>query len=87
MKASQARHSVATLCQVLGVSSSGYYAWKSRPPSARARADALLTAQIQKIHARSRETYGVPRVHAELRVGDVRVGRKRVARLMRAAGL
>ena len=65
----------------------GYYAWTSRPPS---RAGHWLTRrstdQIREIHARSRGTYGAPRVHAELRLGlDVRVGRKRVARLMRAA--
>ena len=66
----------------------GYYAWASRRPSARAVADAALLEQIRDIHARSRGTYGAPRVHAELRLGrDVRVGRKRVARLMRAAGI
>jgi putative transposase len=63
-------------------------AWASRPPSDRTRKDALLGEQIRQIHARSRGTYGAPRVHAELRVGlDIRVGRKRVARLMREHGL
>jgi putative transposase len=75
------------MCRVLGVSPSGYYAWQARPCSARAEADTLLTERIEKIHARSRETYGAPRVHAELRDEGVRVGKKRVARLMRAAGL
>lgn len=78
---------IATLCRVLDVSSSGYYAWVDRPPSARAQADAHLLDQIRAIHARSRETYGAPRVHAELRGRGVRCGRKRVARLMRQAGL
>ncbi len=75
------------LCQTLGVSPSGFYAWLDRPLSARAQADAALQEQIETIYARSRRTYGAPRVHAELRALGVRCGRKRVARLMRAAGL
>jgi len=75
------------LCRVLGVSKSGYYAWRARPPSERRRQDTLLTEKIREIHSRSRETYGYPRVHAELRSLGVRCGRRRVARLMRAAGL
>ena len=79
---------VAVACRVLWVSTSGYYEWRGRPPSLRAVADEALTAQIQEIHTTSRRTYGVPRVHAELRLGcGVRCGRKRVARLMRTAGL
>ncbi len=79
---------VTTMCRVLGVSPSGYWAWSHRPPSARARADAVLSARISQIHLRSRGTYGAPRVQAELRFeDDLRVGRKRVARLMRAAQL
>ena len=74
-------------CQVLGVSPSGYYAWSKRPPSARSLADAELTERIRQIHEGSRGTYGVPRVHFELGVEGVRVGRKRVARLMKATGL
>jgi len=78
----------AVACRVLRVSTSGYYEWRGRAPSLRAVADAALTAQIKDIHAISRGTYGVPRVHAELRLGcSVRCGRKRVARLMRAASL
>ena len=77
----------ATMCRVLGVSSSGYYAWRRRAPCARSCADRALTKRIQAIHERSRGTYGVPRVHAELEAEGVRVGRKRVARLMRGAGL
>jgi len=78
---------VATVCRVLGVSASGYYAWHHRPRSARAHADAALTEEIRAIHARSRGTYGAPRVHAELAAQGVHVGRKRIARLMQAAGL
>jgi putative transposase len=87
VKTHQAAHRIATVCRVLGVSPSGYYAWQSRPRSARAQADAALTQQIGTIHARSRETYGAPRVHAELAAQGTLVGRKRVARLMQAAGL
>ncbi len=87
MKANQATYPVATMCRVLGVSTSGYYAWRGRPPSARARADAELEERIRAIHAHSRETYGVPRIHAELAAEGTRVARKRVARLMRRAGL
>ena len=87
MKVHQASHRVRTMCRLLGVSPSGYYAWLKRPLSTRSRADASLTRRIRSIHERSRDTYGVPRVHAELRADDVRVGRKRVARLMKTAGL
>jgi len=85
--AHQAVHRVATMCRVLGVSPSGHYAWRKRPLSARARADIELSAEIQAIHRESRGTYGAPRIHAELAARGVRLGRKRVARLMRGAGL
>jgi putative transposase len=75
------------MCRVLGVSPSGYYAWRYRPPSARAQADQRLLEQIRAIHGQSRQTYGTPRIHFELRETGVRCGRKRVARLLRAAGL
>jgi putative transposase len=75
------------MCRVLAVSASGYYAWRQRPPSDRARVDAALTARIRTIHQYSRATYGAPRIHQELRASDIHVGRKRVARLMNAAGL
>jgi putative transposase len=87
MKAHRAAHSIATLCRVLDVSASGYYAWRTRARSARAQEDARLTDQIRRIHTRSRGTYGAPRIHADLAATGTRVGRKRVARLMRAAGL
>jgi putative transposase len=85
--AEKASYPVAVLCRMLGVSKSGYYAWRDRPPSERRQQDALLIEKIREIHSRSRETYGYPRVHAELRSLGVRCGRRRVARLMRAAGL
>jgi len=87
VKANQASYPVVMVCCLLEVSSSGYYAWLKRAPSKRAREDAILSDRIRDIHLRSRNTYGAPRVHEELRDEGVRVGRKRVARLMRAAGL
>lgn len=88
MKANQATLPVRVMCRLLKVSVSGFYAWSRRPSSTRARADIGLSARIHAIHRRSRETYGAPRIHAELRMEHgCCVGRKRVARLMRAAGL
>ena len=87
MKANQAMHQVRTMCRMLGVSPSGYYAWRGREPSARSKADEELKARIAAIHKHSRGTYGVPRVHAQLEAQGERLGAKRVARLMRALGL
>ena len=87
MKVNQAVFHAATMCRMLGVAPSGYYAWRSRPLSARGRADAALAERIRAIHEHSRGTYGAPRIHAELASEGTRVSRKRVARLMRAAGL
>ena len=87
MKAHQAAHSIATMCRLLDVSPSGYYAWRSRGPSAHAQEDAALQVQVQEIHRASRGTYGAPRIQFELRECGVRVGRKRVARLLRRLGL
>ncbi len=87
IQAEQANHPVTILCRVLRVARSGYYAWARRGVSARATADEALTDQSTRIHERSRRTYGAPRVHAELRARGVRCGSRRVARLMRAAGL
>jgi putative transposase len=75
------------MCRVLGVSTSGYYAWRTRPRSERARTDAELSLRIQAIHENSRATYGAPRIHAELADEGIRVGCKRVARLMEVAGI
>jgi putative transposase len=75
------------MCRVLGISTSGYYAWVGREPSKRAREDEVLRKKIEAIHDESRGTYGRPRVHAELKEGNVHVGCKRVGRLMRQAGL
>ena len=79
----KARYPVRILCAALGVSPSGYYAWRSRGPSARECSDAALAAEIRRSHARSRGTYGVPRVWADLAEAGHHVSRKRVARLMR----
>jgi putative transposase len=87
MSANQASFRVATMARLLGVSRAGYYAWTGRPLSAHAKADAVLLERIRTVHATSRETYGAPRIHAELRAAGERHGRKRVARLMRGAGL
>jgi transposase InsO family protein len=83
----KAQYSVAQLCRVLEVAPSGFYAWRHRQPSRRAQANALLTEQIRAIHEQSRATYGAPRIHADLHARKKRVSRKRVARLMRVAGL
>lgn len=78
---------IPLMCRMLGVSRSGYYDWRDRPPSRRSRENTALTKRIREIHERSRETYGSPRVHAELRFLGARCSRKRVARIVREAGL
>ena len=75
------------MCRVLGISCSGYYAWRTRPPSRRACSNTALTETLRTIHTVSRGTYGAPRVHAELVADGVRVGKNRIARLMRHAGV
>jgi putative transposase len=88
MSANQATYPVRVMGRLLGVSASGFYAWLKRPLSARARTDVALSAKIHAIHRRSGESYGSPSIHAELAdEHGIGVGRKRVARLMRAAGL
>jgi putative transposase len=87
VRANQAKYPVRRMCRLLGVSPSGYYAWSRRSSSQRARADAELLKRIQAIYERSRGTYGAPRIQAELRACGELVSRKRVARLMREAGL
>jgi putative transposase len=80
-------HPAAVMCRTLGVSESGYHAWRTRPPSRRARRDAELTTLIRAAHDDSKGIYGAPNIHRELRDQGVRVGKKRVARLMRKASL
>jgi putative transposase len=87
MKAHQAAHSIPTLCRVLDVSASGYYAWVKRQPSRRTIADQRLLEQIRTFHRASRGTYGAPRIQRDLREVGVRVSRKRIARLLKGAGL
>ena len=87
MSANQASFPIAPMARVLGVSKAGCYAWLRRPPSAHAVADAALLKRVRTVHASSRQTYGAPRVHADLRAGGEKHGRKRIARLMRDAGL
>jgi len=86
--ATKAEHSIKIMCRVLEVSRSGYHAWARRLPSPRAREDARLTERIREIHKENKKVYGSPRIHAELVLGDgERLGRKRVERLMRQAGI
>ncbi len=87
MSANQACFPIAPMARVLGVSKAGYYAWRHRSPSAHAVADAALLKRVRTVHATSRQTYGAPRIHADLRAGGEKHGRKRIARLMRDAGL
>jgi putative transposase len=87
MDAHQAMFSIRAMCRVLEVSASGYYAWRRRMVSARKREDEKLQQRIRTIHHRSRQTYGAPRIHAELHEEGTLVGRKRVARLMKEGGL
>lgn len=88
ISAEKARTPVSVCCELLGVSRSGFYDWLRRAPSDRALSDAWLTEKIKAIHQANRGVYGARRVHAELRLAQgVRVGRKRVERLMRQAGI
>jgi putative transposase len=90
IQAHRGAHPIRRLCQVLGVSKAGYYAWHTRQqqrPSPRAQADAALAQTIQQVHRQSQARYGSPRIHAELQATGVRCSRKRVARLMRASQL
>jgi putative transposase len=78
---------IAIQCEALGISRSGYYAWKGRPDASRAKADAELVVEIKAAHKTGRGAYGSPRVHRELRANGRRVGKKRVERLMRQEGI
>jgi putative transposase len=84
----RAHHAVSLLCSVLSVTRQGFWAWKRRPPSLRRQADERLKPRILEAWNDSDRIYGAPRLHAELRLGDgIRVGKKRVARLMREQGI
>jgi putative transposase len=85
--AEKTNYPISLICRILGVSRSGFHAWELRPPSDRAVSDAWLTERIRKLHERSRGSYGARRIHLDLRDEGIHVGRKRVERLMRAAGL
>jgi putative transposase len=87
MTPNQAMFPIATMSRIFSVSRAGYYAWRERAASARSKADAALTDRIRAIHETSRRTYGAPRIHAELADEGIHVGRKRVERLMKAAGI
>ena len=87
VEAQKAHYRVSAMCRSLKVSKRGFCGWRDRAPSERDQADALLSEKIARIHRESRETYGAPRIHFELRTLGVRCARKRVARLMREAGL
>lgn len=87
VSAEQVAFPIAVTCRLLGVSTSGYYAWKGRPGSSRSLRDLELGDRVRAAHDASSGRYGSPRVHAELRATGERVGRKRVARLMKEAGL
>ena len=85
--AEKAHHPVRVLCEALGVSRSGFYAWRKRPPAARVASDEQLAVEIAATHAKSTRRYGSPGLHRALRKRGIRVGKKRVARLMRANGI
>jgi putative transposase len=87
VNANQANFAVRRMCRVLKVSASGYYDWRDRGPSRRALANAVLLEQIREVHTESDETYGMPRVRAELVDRSVQASRKRIARLMRRHGI
>jgi putative transposase len=88
ISAEKARTPISMSCRLLGVSRSGYYEWAAERPSERAQQDAKLIERIVEIHSENRGVYGSPRIHADLRLAhDIHVGRKRVERLMRQAGI
>ena len=87
MTASQAEYSIQLMSRTLGVSRSGFYAHQSRPPSVRQLADDVLSDRIAAIHEASKQTYGAPRIHAELLGDGINAGRKRIERLMKGEPL
>jgi len=87
IEAGRSEFPVALMCRSLGVSKSGFYAWASRPESERSKENKQLVAEIERVHLTSRQTYGSPRVHVELQEEGFKVGRNRIARLMRNRGI
>lgn len=87
IRAHSTQHSISRLCQALGVSPSGYYAWRARPESARAKQNRRLVTKISLFHKASRETYGSPRIHRDLVDAGEKVSVNRVANLMRKHGI
>jgi transposase InsO family protein len=87
IQAEKERHSVKSLCHALGVSRAGFYAWQERGPSKRGEEDERLTERIREVHAKSRGSYGSPRVHHALKSEEDGLGRRRIARLMREDGI
>ncbi len=87
MSTNQALFPIASMARVLGVSAAGYYAWRDHTHSSHAQADAVLLKRLRTIHAGSPQLYGAPRIHAQLQAGGAKHRRKRIARLMREAGL
>jgi transposase InsO family protein len=87
IEAEKATWPIDVMCDVLNVSRSGFYAWRTRPPAEHATQDAQLAVEISASHRRSRATYGSPRIHADLKARGIRVGKKRVERLLREQGL
>jgi transposase InsO family protein len=85
--AERASFPVRRLCRLIGVAASAFYAWLRRGPIRRAQDEAALVAEIKQVFEQSSKTYGSPRIHAELRARGRRIGRKRIARLMREQGL
>ena len=83
----KARYPVTVLCDVLQVSRSGFYVWRGRPPSSRAKSDGKLAIEVAATHKRSKGRYGSPRIHRELRAKGLLVGKKRVERVMQERGL
>ena len=81
------QYPLASMCRVLGVSTSGFYRWKKNPGSSREKENLRLVTHIKAVHKESRKTYGSPRIHAELRSRGIRCGKNRVARLMKQKGI
>ncbi len=81
------QHCIERMCSMLEISRAGYYEWRGRPESMRSQADAELRAAIVEAHTKSRRTYGRPRIHAELAAQGVRVGSKRIGRIMKSPGI